>query len=241
LGYPVVIKPVVGSNVKGTYRVDSVAQFARTHARDGYADLATQRFPILVEGYVPMRGEYDCDGIVRQNTPIFTAVAHYFAPRLEVVAARRGGVIIDQTSDLAADIRHLNAEVTTALRLSDGITHLEVFDTVDGLVVGEVATRPAGGGITRTIHHAFGIDMWDEFIAVNLEESRPIVASSPSKIHARTHLPAYVEKSQIVAHPRVVEVSTPQENGSAHYHVHYAVDVQEEVETTYIELHSLAG
>src|SRR5262249_42812533 len=47
-----------------------------------------------------------------------------------------------------------------ALGIGEGFTHTEIYlDYAGRLIVGEIAARPGGGGIQRSLYHAYGIDV----------------------------------------------------------------------------------
>lgn len=91
-----------------------------------------------------------------------------------------------------------NAAALEALAVSWGMTHLELFLTENGCVVGEVGLRPPGGYIMRCLALAYGFDPWDAFCAVELGEVPPLPDGSRS-----------VPTAVIVLHPgegRVEEI-----------------------------------
>jgi len=52
--------------------------------------------------------------------------------------------------------------------LRSGVTHMELFKTRDGLLVGEIACRPSGGGIPEGIQLQYGVDIWRAFRETSL-------------------------------------------------------------------------
>jgi len=84
---------------------------------------------------VSVTDEYHCDGVVRSGRVRVAAASRYFAPPLRARGASHGSHFVDPGHPLARDIVALHTEVAWALRLRDAVTHLEVFDTPDGLVI----------------------------------------------------------------------------------------------------------
>ncbi len=70
---------------------------------------------------------------------------------------------------LTAAIQALNRSVIEALKIRWGITHLEVYLTRKGLLFGEIALRPPGGYIMNAMHHAYGFNPWEAFVAMELD------------------------------------------------------------------------
>lgn len=63
-----------------------------------------------------------------------------------------------------------NRRVIEALKITWGITHLEVYLTADGPLFGEIALRPPGGYIMNAMQHAWGFDPWAALLAMELDE-----------------------------------------------------------------------
>jgi len=71
---------------------------------------------------------------------------------------------------LADSLQALNRRVIEALKISWGITHLEVYLTENGLLFGEIALRPPGGYIMNAMHYAYAFDPWAALVAMELGE-----------------------------------------------------------------------
>ncbi|MDT3400332.1 hypothetical protein RKE29_27605 [Streptomyces sp. B1866] len=83
---------------------------------------------------------------------------------------------------------------------------MELFDTGDGFVIGEISCRPAGGGILDAVKMKHGINLWRVFMYTAL--GRPAGVSGPvvplrDEIIADCDLP--------VRPGRVVRISTADE------------------------------
>jgi biotin carboxylase len=211
LRWPVVVKPVLGSGAKATHRLASEGDYERLVDSGALDALARRGLPIQVERLVPLRAEYHCDGIVRDGEVRRQAVARYVVPPLDVQRSFLGSYLVDSAGSFAGEVLDLHAKVVAALGLVDGVTHMEVFDTEAGPVVGEVAIRPGGVGIARCWHHAFGIDMWDEFVRAALGEPHlPPPPARPGVLHGWLQLPAPDHLPRLAAQVRgVIEVRSP--------------------------------
>ncbi len=67
-----------------------------------------------------------------------------------------------------AQVRALNRQVLRAMHITWGLTHLEVYLTAEGPLLGEVALRPPGGYIMDTMSNAWGFNAWHTFALVEL-------------------------------------------------------------------------
>ncbi|WP_250306271.1 acetyl-CoA carboxylase biotin carboxylase subunit family protein [Streptomyces sp. A 4/2] len=217
IGWPVVIKPVFGAASKATYHVDSPEEFAERHRAGDFADLADTQLPVQVERLVRFTHEYHCDGVVHDGKVVRAAVSRYFLPPLRTSASLRSGYIADQTAPFSREVLYLHHQVVAALGLPAGVTHMEVFRTNAGPVIGEVAVRPGGLGLSRMWWHAFGVDLWEEFARVSTGELPSVPTNDPSPgTIGRIRLPALPGlRDRVLALPGVLEVLTSEEGVSA--------------------------
>nr|WP_239157873.1 ATP-grasp domain-containing protein [Streptomyces sp. SID13726] len=215
-GWPVMIKPVFGAASKCTHRVDSPEEFAERHGAGGFADLVETRLPVQVERLVHFTHEYHCDGVVHAGEVARAAVSRYFLPPLRTSPNLNSGYVADQRDPFSQEVLDLHRRVVAALGLPAGVTHLEVFRTGTGPVIGEVAVRPGGMGISRMWWHAFGVDLWEEFARVSTgsAQARPAHPPRPDTV-GRTRLPDLPGlRRRVLALPGVLEVLTPEECAS---------------------------
>lgn len=163
LGLPIVLKPRRSSGSRGVEIVENLEALERALAPG-----------LLAEGLV--RGvEMSVETIRSAGHALFRNHTRYLAPRwANVVPAGLPGPLaeeIDAVTDAALD----------ALGIETGLSHLELFLTDAGPVVGEVAHRPPGGRIMDLIELAYGFDPWDALLQVALG-SRPLFP--PARTHA---------------------------------------------------------
>lgn len=174
VGWPVVLKPAVGAGTQRTWLLGSaedVEAFLRGPAAEVVAGAGV---PLLAERYIDMEAELHCDAIVRDGTSAAFSASRYFAPLLGEVGGFVGSYTLAASDPLAGQLRRLHDEVVQALGMRSGVTHLEVFQTRDGLVVGEVACRPGGGGVVSAIRDKHGWDLWRGFAATSLGEQADV-------------------------------------------------------------------
>lgn len=171
LGWPVVVKRVSGGGAGFVRAIRDAGELEALSADPDTQAFREAPFPLLAEECVEIDQEFHCDAVVTDGEVRFAAVSRYFEPVLSIVGGRRHG-----SFTLAADdpdtkaVRDLHAHVVSALGLRDGVTHLEVFTCERGYLVGEIACRPGGIGIAPMIRYQYGVDLWEAFLATQLDE-----------------------------------------------------------------------
>ena len=149
LGLPLVVKHAVSSGGRGTVVARRLAEVPSALPPGAMAES-------FVDG-VEMSVETFCLG----DRALLVNPTEYVEPAWSsLVPADLGG-------DLEAVTAHAEA-ARRALGVSDGIAHLEVFRTADGLVFGEMAARPPGGHLMRLIELAYGFDPWQAVLQIAL-------------------------------------------------------------------------
>ncbi|MDW3109493.1 ATP-grasp domain-containing protein [Bifidobacterium longum] len=168
IGWPVVVKPVIGSGSMNTYKINDREEAASFLERPQADWFRKSRYQIIVEEYIKMKGEYHCDAIIQNGQVVFFVLQRYFSPLLECTGAWGGSIMIGKGDERYGKISAIYPKVVKALGLKDGVTHMEVFWTGTKFIVGEISCRPAGGGIPKSILLKYGIDLWDAFTAASL-------------------------------------------------------------------------
>jgi L-arginine-specific L-amino acid ligase len=242
-GWPVVIKPVLGTGSNYTYRIDTPDEFAERHRDGAFTDLADLRLPVLVERAVRFTHEYHCDGVVRDGDVTRAAVSRYFTPPLQTSPYFDSGYVVDQTEPFSLEVLDLHRRVVAALGLEAGVTHLEVFRTESRPVIGEVAIRPGGMGIARMVWHALGVDLWEELVRVSFGEPPAQSVREPrAQTIGRTRLPARDGlRERVSGLPGVIEVLDPVECASPGcLETYFTVADEATAEALITRLHRLA-
>ena len=161
-GFPVVVKPRSGSGGNGTEIVRDEEQLGslimdHSDALFDFQGLART----LVERFV--EGEFfHVDGLVVDGRIEFVWPARYMGAGLSYQDSKlHGSWLLPIDDPLTAQLRDFAANVLAAMPPAPVMAfHCEVFHTPqDELVLCEIASRPAGGCIHRTLRHAFGIDL----------------------------------------------------------------------------------
>ena len=190
LGYPVVVKPTFGAGGHGTRVIRSPADLDDPAGADQLAAMAAAT-GVTVEGFIGMTAEYHCDSVVRSGEVIFTAVSRYFQPLLEVNArATIGSYVLPATAAETPRIASFTEAAVRATGIRDGITHFECFETDQGLVAGEVACRPGGGGVKDSVRNATGVDIWDELVRAEAQLPTDVNRNGVTGVHGWMFLTA---------------------------------------------------
>jgi hypothetical protein len=154
LGLPCVVKPVGGSGSARTYLCHSIAEVA--------AALDRQQGPAMAESQVVGK-EYHVDAVWDGDDPWIFTVSEYGVPPIEL-GQGRGRVVSmvhdpSRRPDLYSQALELARRVNRALGITGGPTHLEFFETPDGLVFNEVGSRMAGGAFPSLVRVMCGTDL----------------------------------------------------------------------------------
>jgi hypothetical protein len=168
LGWPVVIKPVLGGGTLDVVVLDSPDAFAHFCASPAAESIRRLNIPLIVEKYVELEAEYNCNGIVHDGEVVFAAALKYPVPMLGCPAGLNASYTLPPEHPDRAEILDLHARTVHAFGLQSGVTHMELLKARDGLLVGEIACRPPGGGIPDGIRLQYGVDIWRAFRETSL-------------------------------------------------------------------------
>ena len=150
LGLPLVLKTRVGSGGRGTtiYR-----------HREAIPDTLPQGW--LAESFIDGL-EMSVESFVYQGKPIFVNFTEYFKPGWANIIPAKA------EPELTAAIQEVNHNAIKALGITQGMTHLEIYLTEQGIYFGELAARPPGGYIMELMQEAYGVNFWKRLIALEL-------------------------------------------------------------------------
>lgn len=168
LGLPLVLKPRRDSGGRG--------QMVIRDARDlpaGLAALDLEGYGWIAEAWIEGT-ESSVECFVADGEVLFTNHTEYLVPRhANVVPSALAGEELARIGDFAARAAH-------SLGVRRGMTHMEVFRTERGLVMGELAIRPPGGRIMTLLQRAWGFDPWEALLRLELGE-RPEFPRAPRR------------------------------------------------------------
>ncbi|MCW2631943.1 MAG: Formate-dependent phosphoribosylglycinamide formyltransferase [Pseudonocardia sp.] len=177
----VVVKPLSGSSCKGVRRLPT---------DQALQELADHDELLLVEEAVDIECELHCDGVVRGGELLVALPSAYDRPVLGAVGTTHASIHLpahDDRHEAAVQAAH---HVVETLRIgtqgiADFVFHLELFQVHGELLFGEIGLRPAGAGIAESLRHFHGVDIWAEFVGLQL--GRPPRVGSQTRRDSRTY------------------------------------------------------
>jgi hypothetical protein len=169
LCWPVVVKPVLGGGTLDVVVLAGPDAFARFDASPAAESIKRLDIPLIVEKYVEIEAEYNCNGIVHNGEVVFVAPLKYPFPMLGCPAGLNASYTLSPEHPDRAEILELHARTVRAFGLRSGVTHMEILKSKDdGLLAGEIACRPPGGGIPGGVRLHYGVDIWQAFRETSL-------------------------------------------------------------------------
>ncbi|MFF1447839.1 ATP-grasp domain-containing protein [Streptomyces sp. NPDC058274] len=167
LTFPIVVKPVAGSGAIGTLKVEDPDDLYPM-LQEIVPDPHLKSHQLTAEEFVSGR-EYHVDALWHDGRPLYLIVSAYYRPRMSVLDADPGTdanetsldgsyvVNENEAPELYRRVTDLHHKVNHALGITEGATHLEVFERPDGeLVFSEIASRMAGAWIGAVISECLG-------------------------------------------------------------------------------------
>jgi biotin carboxylase len=125
----------------------------------------------LLEQFVP--GDvFHVDTIIYEREVLFSIASGYGRPPMEV--SHQGGVfttrILERDTELASNLRKLNAGVMEAFGMVRGVSHTEFIWPHDGsgLYFLETSARVGGAHIVDLVEAATGINLWAEWAILEI-------------------------------------------------------------------------
>ncbi len=189
-GGPVVVKPVFGGGAQNTFALHTREEAVALATAEKSAGLRGARFPLIVERFVEIGTEYHCDGFTQDGKVQFSGVSRYLVPALqEEFGVVSGSVALRPDAPEYGPIQELHRRSIEALGLDSGVTHLEVFGTGGELLIGEIACRPGGEGITDLVRLQHGVDLWQAFTDSSLGRDQHLAPATDPRTMALIDLP----------------------------------------------------
>jgi len=168
LGWPVVIKPVLGGGTLDVTILDSADSLARFAASPAAESLKRIDIPLIVEKYVEVEAEYNCNGVIHHGEVVFAAALKYPYPMLGCPTGLNASYTLPPDHPDLPGILDLHERTVRAFGLTSGVTHMEILKSRQGLLAGEIACRPPGGGIPGGVRLGYGVDIWRAFRETSL-------------------------------------------------------------------------
>ncbi|MCC7539449.1 MAG: ATP-grasp domain-containing protein [Deltaproteobacteria bacterium] len=164
IGFPAIVKPISGAGSADTYKVESTRDMERVlpHLRH-VVEASCEEF---IEGE-----EYTYDTASIDGRPAYESVTRYFPNALEMRSNEWISPVMVSVRDLGQPHVQrgieLGRNVLRALRMGDGMTHMEWFRKPDGEVVfGEIACRAGGACVVDQMNYTSDIDLFREWARV---------------------------------------------------------------------------
>ncbi|WP_204079582.1 hypothetical protein [Mycobacterium riyadhense] len=238
----IVVKPRHGFGTINTHRVNR-GNFDQLAAAGAFGPPGTlpewirstslaadgQRVGYHVERFVDVDAEYHCELLLHEGAEVHCLVGRYFNPVLANHAY--GSVLLDPSSAEATAVGELTRAAVSALGVTHGFGHCEVFrDRAGRWLVGEFAARPGGLLIPRILQLSRGVDNL-ELLADQVGGRRPDSAPGVPGAFAWAAIP--VSGSGVIADmpdeeyflnlPGVVEVQIALRSGDSTGNLHAAM------------------
>jgi hypothetical protein len=160
VGFPLVAKPPAGVGSQATFRLDDGS------ALEGWlgAMPPSNEAPALLEEFLDGE-EFTFDSVTSGGTTVWSSIAQYLPPPLEVLRNPWIQLAVLLPRDIAgpeyAGIHEVGPAALRALGVTDALTHMEWFRRPDGSVaVSEVAARPPGANLTSMHGYAHDFDLY---------------------------------------------------------------------------------
>ena len=158
IGYPVIVKPIMGAGSADTYRADSAAEL------DAILPALRHVPEVSVEEFVDGE-EFTYDTICAGGQLLFENICQYHPRPLIVKTHEWISPVTMALRDLDAPHlqggRKLGRAVLAALEFRDGFTHMEWYRTAAGDVVfGEIGARPPGARTVDVMNYATDTDLY---------------------------------------------------------------------------------
>jgi hypothetical protein len=165
----VVVKPLSGSSTKGVRRVPT---------GDALAYLAVSDEVLLVEEAIDIEEELHCDGVVRDGELRAVIASGYDRPVLGPPGTNLASIHLPPSDERRERCVAAAREVIGIFDIPDFVFHLELLQSKGTLYFGEIGFRPAGGGRAQSFRRFYGLDLWDEY--VRMQVARPAAGATVS-------------------------------------------------------------
>jgi biotin carboxylase len=167
---PWVLKPRSRAGAMGIKKI-----FSEAALWEALEELGDEQSYFLMEKFV--EGDiFHVDSIISEREVVFAEVHKYKQPPLAV--AHEGGIFMSRThprdSEETTELRALNKVLMRALGMLRGVTHTEfIRGREDGrFYFLETAARVGGANIAEMIAAATGVNLWAEWVGIELANLR---------------------------------------------------------------------
>ncbi|MFG1698424.1 acetyl-CoA carboxylase biotin carboxylase subunit family protein [Nonomuraea sp. NPDC049309] len=109
------------------------------------------------------------DGLMRAGARVLAKASRYIGTCYDLLRGRPLGSAV-QSGPQADDVLRFAGACLKALDFETGAFHLEIIEAPDGLVFLEVGARVGGGPIPKVFRDVYGIDLFQEWIRLEMGE-----------------------------------------------------------------------
>lgn len=159
----IVVKPIYGYGSTNTFIIDDLVELHNMYELHG-----VHSHHFLAEEYVDA-DIHHLDCLVRDGIPYFSSLGRYDIPlidhsRVEWMATR----LSNRQSPVHIEAQKSLLAFLDKAGLQNGVFHFEFFATQHQITFLEVAARPSGGEICEAIQQTWGINLFEEFVNLQL-------------------------------------------------------------------------
>lgn len=168
LAPPWVLKPALGFGSTNTVKAHDAEELAAA-VSELVPDPMLRSRALMVEEFVE-GVEFAVDALWSGGEERYLVVHRYHDPRMTVgrpTATTMDGSIVlrpEEHPELYAAVREMHRGINAGLGITEGPTHLEIFQRPDGeIVFSEISARIGGGWIPSMLSLHFGRSVWEMF------------------------------------------------------------------------------
>ena len=152
MGKPIIAKKRFSSGGRALERISEVSQLIKR----------MKRGQILEKSITGSEGSVE--SIIFDKEILFENITEYVSHgEINLLPA-------NFSDELREGILNLNRKVIKALNIKWGMTHLEFYNTDQGILFGEIALRPPGGYIMDCIEMAYQFNPWEALLKTEIGE-----------------------------------------------------------------------
>ncbi|MCD1260553.1 ATP-grasp domain-containing protein [Paenibacillus athensensis] len=224
----IIMKPKRGTGSQDCYVIHNLEELEQVlHTVQG------QQSGFFIEQFLDMP-IYHFDALVRDGKMMFATIGRYDHPPLNysdfdwLITT-----ISNEPTELYLKTSEMLLKVIDSYGVRDGVFHMEVFADDQEVYFGEIAARPAGGGIPEAIYQTWGVHLFEEHVRLQLQlaarfESDKVFpvkyAGNMLYLPSRSGVVSNFDAAPLLSNPLVKSVTQHVENGQQVGQVRYSAD-----------------
>lgn len=161
LGLPFLLKPISALGGSGIQKIHNINDFQKHYYLSEHTDYEAEEF---INGTL-----YHCDSIIKNGETLFVVCCEYSNPNFDFQAGKSIiSLPLRADDEIAQRIIKFSTRALKALKLHNGVSHVEVFvNDKNEIIFLEAAARSPGGLVTPMYRRAFNVPFED--IAYQIE------------------------------------------------------------------------